>query len=42
MDFFLRGIIFTKGSGNEGCLGHGDTKDLDTLQIVEALLGDYK
>ncbi len=39
---FFRGIIFTKGSGNEGCLGHGDTKDLDTLQIVEALLGNSK
>ena len=28
------------GEGRSGCLGHGDTRDLATPRIVEALLGD--
>ena len=28
------------GEGRSGCLGHGDTRDLASPRIVEALLGD--
>ena len=35
-----RGILLTKGKGRSGCLGHGDTRDVSTPKIVEALLGD--
>ena len=28
------------GEGRAGCLGHGDTRDLASPRIVEALLGD--
>ena len=28
------------GEGRSGCLGHGDTRDLASPKIVEALLGD--
>ena len=29
------------GEGRSGCLGHGDTRDLELPKIVEALLGDH-
>ena len=35
-----RGILLTMGEGRTGCLGHGDTRDLASPRIVEALLGD--
>ena len=35
-----RGILLTMGEGRAGCLGHGDTRDLASPRIVEALLGD--
>ena len=35
-----RGILLTKGKGRSGCLGHGDTRDVSTPKIVEALLGE--
>ena len=35
-----RGILLTKGKGRTGCLGHGDTRDVSTPKIVEALLGE--
>ena len=35
-----RGILLTLGQGAAGCLGHGDTLDLASPRIVEALLGD--
>ena len=35
-----RGILLTKGKGRSGCLGHGDTRDVATPKIVEALLGE--
>ena len=36
-----RGILLTRGEGRHGCLGHGDTRDLELPKIVEALLGDH-
>ena len=35
-----RGILLTRGRGSGGCLGHGDTRDVSTPRIVEALLGE--
>ena len=35
-----RGILLTMGEGRFGCLGHGDTNNLTSPKIVEALLGD--
>ena len=35
-----RGILLTKGKGRSGCLGHGDTRDVSTPRIVEALFGE--
>ena len=35
-----RGILLSLGQGAAGCLGHGDTLDLASPRIVEALLGD--
>ena len=32
--------IKPKGKGRSGCLGHGDTRDVSTPKIVEALLGE--
>ncbi|XP_035698278.1 serine/threonine-protein kinase Nek8-like isoform X2 [Branchiostoma floridae] len=34
-----RGILMTFGSGTNGCLGHGQTNDVQQAKIVEALLG---
>lgn len=39
MFFTDRGILMTYGSGMHGCLGHGNTNDINQPKIVEALLG---
>nr|XP_053632557.1 serine/threonine-protein kinase Nek8-like [Cherax quadricarinatus] len=33
------GILLTSGTGSSGSLGHGDTRDVPQLRIVESLLG---
>ena len=34
-----RGLILTKGSGESGCLGHGDWRNVKSPKIIEELLG---
>ena len=34
-----RGIIMTWGSGEHGCLGHGNTNDVSKASVVEDLVG---